>query len=176
MRALRLDYSDTPRPRPLSTIVLVVGLTLVAFALLEYRAAREELATQETKTAEIRKSGKRSTSSTVRGNPKDVEASAREYKQAQLALQRLALRWNDLFTALESTRPTGVALLAIEPDLGKSIVKLTAEAKTAEDMLDYVERLQSAGGLADVVLTSHQIKPSDPLQPMRFVVLASWVK
>jgi hypothetical protein len=53
---------------------------------------------------------------------------------------------------------------------------LTAEAKTADDMLDYVERLQAAGGLADVVLASHQIKQSDPLQPMRFVVLASWVK
>ena len=175
MRALRLDYSDTPRPRPLSTIVLVIGLALATFALLEYRAAREQLGAQEARTAEIRKSGKRSTS-TVRANPRDLEASAREYKQAQLALQRLALRWNELFTALESTRPAGVALLAIEPDPGKSIVKLTAEAKTAEDMLDYVERLQTAGGLADVVLTGHQIKPSVPLQPMRFVVLASWVK
>jgi hypothetical protein len=112
----------------------------------------------------------------VRANSRDIEASAQEYRQAQLALQRLSLRWNDLFAALESTRPGGVALLAIEPDPGKSVVKLTAEAKSAEDMLDYVERLQRAGGLADVALASHQVKPSDPLQPVRFVVLASWVK
>jgi hypothetical protein len=112
----------------------------------------------------------------VRATPKELEASAQEYRLAQLALQRLSLRWNELFAALESTRPSGVALLAIEPDPGKSSLKLTAEAKTADDMLDYVERLQSAGGLADVVLASHQIKQGDPLQPLRFVVLASWVK
>jgi hypothetical protein len=105
-----------------------------------------------------------------------VEASAQEYQLAQLALQRLSLRWNELFAALESTRPAGVALLAIEPDPRKSTVKLTAEAKTAEDMLDYVERLQTTGGLADVALASHQVKPSDPLQPLRFVVLASWAR
>ena len=175
MRALRLEYGGNPAAHPLGTVVLVIGFLLGVFVLVQYRAAREELTTQEVKTAEIRKSDKRGAPA-VRGNPRDLEASAQEYKLAQVALQRLSLRWNDLFSALESTRPTGVALLAIEPDPAKSVVKLTAEAKTADDMLDYVERLQAAGGLTDVVLASHQIKQSDPLQPMRFVVLASWAK
>jgi hypothetical protein len=136
---------------------------------------REEVSAQEARTAEIRKTGKR-TATSVRSTPREIEAEAQEFKSAQLALQRLLVRWEDLFSALESTRADGVALLAIEPDPGKSVVKLTAEAKTPEDMLAYVERLQGSGGFGDVVLASHQIKVSDPLQPMRFVVLASWVK
>lgn len=175
MRALRLGYCTTPRSARLGAILLLVGLLLAAVALLDYRAVREELAAQETRIAEIRKSDKRSGAS-VRGSAGGAVAAAQELKLAQLALQRLSLRWDDLFSALESARAGGVALLAIEPDPGKSIVKLTAEARSAEDMLDYVERLQAVGGLADVVLASHQLKASDPLQPLRFVVVASWIK
>ena len=81
-----------------------------------------------------------------------------------------------LFAALESARVDGVALLAIEPDPGKSTLRLSAEAKSADEMLDYVERLQAAEGLADVVLQSHQIKQGDPLQPLRFGVSAAWAR
>ena len=156
-------------------MLLVAGAAAAGVALLEYRAVHEELVLQEARTAEIRKAGKRNVAS-VRSNPRELEAAAQEYRLAQRALQRLSLRWDELFTALEATRTNGVALLAIEPDPGKSIVKLTAEAKSPDDMLDYVERLQAGGGLTDVALASHQVKPSDPLRPVRFVVLASWLK
>jgi hypothetical protein len=175
MRALRLDYLATRQSSPLGTVVLLVGLVLATLALLEYRAVRDELSDQQSRAGELRKSGKRSAAVATQG-PRDLEAAAQEVKLAQAALQRLALRWDALFVALESARANGVALLAIEPDPGKNVVKLTAEAKSADDMLDYVERLQAAEGLADVTLASHQIKPSDPLQPLRFAVIAAWVK
>ena len=155
--------------------MLMAGVALAAWAVLEYRTVYEALSVQEARTAEMRKAGKR-TAASVRSATHDADATAREFKVAQLALQRLALRWDELFNALESTRTQGVALLAIEPDSARGIVKLTAEARTPEDMLDYIERLQNVKGLAEVVLASHQVKPSDPLQPTRFVALASWVK
>ena len=175
MRALHLDYISTRAASPLAIAFLIVGLVLATLALLEYRAVRDELTDIEMRAGELRKSDKRSAAIASQG-PRDMEAAAQEVKLAQAALQRLALRWDALFVALESARADGVALLAIEPDPGKNVVKLTAEAKSAEDMLGYVERLQSAEGLADVTLASHQIKPSDPLQPLRFAVVAAWVK
>ena len=174
MRALHLDYRTTSRPVALGRILLAVGLAVAALALFEYRAAREEVAAYEIRVADIRKSEKRRATS-VRGSPGDVAASAQELKVAQLAVKRLSLRWDELFTTLESARVEGVALLAIEPDPGKNVIKLTAEARSALEMLDYVERLQAAGGLGDVVLASHQIKAGDPLQPLSFVVVASWM-
>jgi hypothetical protein len=175
MRALHLDYFSTRAASPLAIIFLIAGLVLATWALLEYRAVRIELADVETRAGELRKSDKRSAAIASQG-PRDLEAAAQEVKLAQAALQRLALRWDALFVALESARANGVAVLTIEPDPAKNVVKLTAEAKSAEDMLGYVERLQAAGGLADVTLASHQIKPSDPLQPLRFAVVAAWVK
>ena len=94
MRALRLEYGGNAVAHPLGTVGPVIGVLLGVFVLVQYRAAREELATQEIKTAEIRKSGKRGAPA-VRANPRDLEASAQEYKLAQVALQRLSLRWTN---------------------------------------------------------------------------------
>lgn len=175
MRALSLDYVAPRQSSPLGTVLLLVGIVLATMAAVEYREVRDELLVQESRAGEIRKSGKRSAAITNQG-PRDLEATAQEARLARIALQRLALRWDELFAALESASASGVALLAIEPDPAKSMVKLTAEAKSAEAMLDYVKRLQSAEGLADVTLASHQIKPNDPVQPLRFAVTAAWVR
>ena len=155
--------------------MLIVGLVLTASALHEYSTVRDELAVETSRIEALRKSGKRSAAVATLA-PRDAEAAASEVKLAQATLQRLALNWDALFVALESARVTGVALLAIEPDPGKNVVKLTAEAKSAEDMLGYIERLQAAEGLSDVILASHEIKPSDPHQPLRFSVTAGWVR
>lgn len=175
MRALRLDYVATRDASRLGAIVLVAGVLLATLALFEYSAVREELSAEASRAAEIRKSGKRSAAVSP-GSAGDLETAAQEVRQAQLALQRLSLRWDSLFAALESARVDGVALLAIEPDPAKSTLRLSAEAKSADEMLDYVERLQAADGLADVVLQSHQVKQGDPLQPLRFAVIAAWAR
>jgi hypothetical protein len=174
MRSLRLDYCARPRPSTLGTVLLLAGLTFAALALLDYHQVQEELALQQARTAEARHAGKRAPARAP--SPASVEASAQEFRAAQLALRRLSLRWDELFVALESTRTAGVALLAIEPDPGKGLLKVTAEARTPQAMLDYVEQLQNVGGLADVVLTSHQVRAGDPQKPTRFILLASWVK
>ena len=175
MRALRLDYVATRETSRAGAGMLIAGVVIATLALLEYRAVREELSAQQLRVAEIRTVGKRSAVNAA-SSPRDLDVALQEVKQAESALQRLSLRWDDLFVALESARSNGVALLTIEPDPGKKVVKLTAEAKSADDMLDYVERLQAAAGLADVTLASHQIKQGDALQPLRFGVVAAWVK
>lgn len=175
MRALRLDYCVSPEKSRAGAVVLVVGVLLATAAFLEYRALREELPAWESKVAEIRKSGQRSASGAPRDS-RELETVAREVKAAHAAIQRLSLPWDKLFGALESARTSGVALLVIEPDPGKGTVKLTAEARSDTDMLDYVERLQAADTLADVSLAGHQTKPGDPLKALRFVVIAAWAK
>ena len=176
MRALDLDYCAAPRARSVGTMLLLIGVLLASVALFDYREMREELSMQEMKIAEIRQSAKRTATGERRDSSGADEAAAQELKTAHQALQRLAFRWEDLFAALESAPADGVALLAVEPDPEKGLVKITAEARSAEDMLEYVERLQKADRLADVMLANHQLKTSEPLQPMRFVVVASWLR
>ena len=175
MRALGLDYIATGRTHQIGAVLLVVGVLLVTFALLQYRSVHNQVSAHQSALAEIRKTEKRAQENAP-GSPRDLDGIAHEVTLAKQALQRLALPWDDLFLALESTPVNGIALLAIEPDSDKNTVKLTAEAKSAEDMLDYVVRLQAVVGLADVTLANHQIKQNDPLRLLRFAVVASWVK
>jgi hypothetical protein len=174
MRALTLDYHAKARKFPLGGVVLVAGALSAAFMFQEYRTLEQELSTWEAKVTEIRKSAKRGATGAP-AKPRELEATALEVKAARAAIQRLLLPWDTLFSALESVRTTDVALLAIEADPDKRTVKLTAEAKSDTDMLNYVEQLQAANGLADVALASHQAKQDDPLKPLRFVVVASWM-
>jgi hypothetical protein len=175
MRALALDFSARPRRHSIATTLLLIGALLASVALFEYRTLREELSVQEMKIAELRQAAKRS----GRGNQAasgDAAAAAQELKVVHQAVQRLAFRWHDIFDALESAPVDGVALLAVEPDPAKGLVKISAEARSAEDMLEYVKRLQKADRLADVTLANHQLRTSEPLQPLRFVVVASWMR
>ena len=173
MRALDLDYQAGARRSGIGTVVLAAGVLMATVALAEYRSVREEQAAWESRVAEVRATAKRGEAGTARVS-RDRDAAAQEIRLARLALQRLSARWTELFGALESARSDGVALLAIEPDPGRSTVKLTAEARSPEHMLAYVERLQGADILADVTLASHQIRESAPGKPLRFAVVASW--
>jgi hypothetical protein len=48
-----------------------------------------------------------------------------------------------LHDAVQAATPASIALLALEPDARKkSSVRITAEAKSSDDMIAYVERLQ----------------------------------
>jgi Tfp pilus assembly protein PilN len=92
------------------------------------------------------------------------------------AIQQLNLPWRDLFSAIESATPANVALLAIEPDAKKHTLKETAEAKTSDDMIGYVEQLKKQGLFSNVLLTKHEINEQDPNKPIRFQLEAEWIE
>lgn len=92
------------------------------------------------------------------------------------AIQQLNLPWRDLFSAIESATPATIALLAIEPDAKKHVLKATAEAKTSDGMIGYVELLKKQGLFSNVLLTKHEINEQDPNKPIRFQLEAEWIE
>lgn len=90
------------------------------------------------------------------------------------AIFQLNLPWNDLFNTLESATPSHIALLTIEPDAKKNLVKGTAEAKTSEDMIAYIRLLKQQKFFIDVILLKHEIIEQDINKPLRFQFLAQW--
>ena len=54
------------------------------------------------------------------------------------------------------------------------MLKLTAEAKGKNAMLDYVDRLQAAQPLQRVMLESHEVQVQVAEKPVRFIVTAAW--
>jgi Tfp pilus assembly protein PilN len=53
------------------------------------------------------------------------------------------------------------------------MLKLTAEARSREAMLEYVRRIAQTKGLSNVYIVSHQVQTEDPSRPIQFSVQAS---
>ena len=66
-------------------------------------------------------------------------------KSAQAAVRQLALPWAQLIDSLERAAMKEVALLNIQPDAQNRVLRVTAEARRQEQMLDYLRRLSATG-------------------------------
>jgi hypothetical protein len=53
-------------------------------------------------------------------------------------------------------------------------VRVSAEARTLELALHYVERLQSSRSLEYPMLDRHEIRSTDPQRPVRFELTGLW--
>ena len=99
------------------------------------------------------------------------EAQANAVNAAVLQLNQ---PWRGLHDAIQAATPAGIALLALEPDAKKSSVRITAEARSSDDMIAYVARLQDVDWFNAVLLTRHEISEQDPNRPIRFQIDAQW--
>lgn len=90
------------------------------------------------------------------------------------AIMQLNLPWRELQDAVAAATPQNVALLALEPDARKHVLKLTAEARSSDDMVGYIEQLKEQELFSSVVLTRHEINDQDPNRPLRFQIEAEW--
>ncbi|UUZ49987.1 hypothetical protein LP420_07885 [Massilia sp. B-10] len=55
---------------------------------------------------------------------------------------QLNLPWRALHDAIGAATPPEIAMLALEPDARKRTMKITAEAKSSDAMIGYVEELK----------------------------------
>jgi Tfp pilus assembly protein PilN len=102
------------------------------------------------------------------------KASPQEIAAVRETVQRLSLRWDELFMALESAANDRVALVAIEPDLRAGTVKISGDGKDYLSALSYVANLSRTEGLGAVQLVRHEQKANDPSGPVSFAVSAAW--
>lgn len=171
MQALSLDYERKPRrgSRPGVLVLLLGVIAMLIVADLAVEANREKAEAQATlgRTDPDR-------APVARGGERETKRTGEEMKIADSIAGRLTLPWTDLFDALESSSNNTVALLALEPDLPKRVLRITAEARNKADMLAYVGRLNEDSRLLNVHLMDHQLQAQTPGEPVRFSVQASW--
>lgn len=90
------------------------------------------------------------------------------------AVRELNLPWNDFFQAIEAHVGERVALLSLEPDAANRTVRISAEAKSADVMLDFVAALAHESPFQKVQLSHHEINEGDRNKPFRFAIDAGW--
>jgi hypothetical protein len=173
MRRLELDFHAVPSRPWAAMLCMSSALALSALALVQHqRAAGELLRWQEALT--IRQSAPLREPKPPAEAQKRTAAQVREFAAANSVIRKLVLPWEDLFKAVEQASGNDIALLAIEPDATKKVIKLTAESHSAQSMLAFILRLQRSPALAGVLLQRHDVQLKDPDKPLRFIILARW--
>lgn len=166
MRALDLDLVRR-RPAWPGWAMLAVGITLAAEALIGTVNLRDDV-----ERAQRKREAPRLAVPTVR-QPVS-EQTQRELDAARLILRELALPWDALFGAIETSNDNSTALLAIEPDAGKRVVRISGEARNYLAVLNFMTRLEKAQPLGSVHLLSHQVREDVAERPVQFTLSATW--
>lgn len=170
MARLALDYQRGIRSFPwFGAVLLMSALAVLALTGIYYEELAGKAVSWEVKAGQAIKPGPRTA-----GSQHGAADTALEIKHANEILQQLTLPWGKLFQAVESSSGNEVALLAMEQDAEKHVVKISGEARNIAAVLDYIERLAAHEVFSSIYLQSHQIQQRDPEKPVRFALLAAW--
>jgi Tfp pilus assembly protein PilN len=166
-KPLQLDFVvPRRRGRALGIAVLAVSLAVAGGLVFKYRETQQRL--QQLAAAEALLSGARPAPVIPR------ERLEGEMKSAQATVRQLALPWAQLIDSLERAATKEVAVLHIQPDAQSRVLRVTAETRREERMLEYLRRLGATGNFVEVHLVSHQVREDDPQRPIQFSVQASF--
>jgi Tfp pilus assembly protein PilN len=167
-RRLELDFVVPPRrPRWIGWLVLAVSLFIAGDMLYRYREA--QLALERLETARELLGAERRAPPALSGERLDEH-----WKNAEGVIRQLALPWAGLIETLERAAHRDVAVLQLQPEAERRVLRLTAEARREDAMLEYLRGLAAARGFEEVHLLSHQVREDDPQRPLQFTVQASF--
>jgi len=101
----------------------------------------------------------------------------RSAAEAAAVVRELDVPWTRLLAELEAAghdSAATVALLSVEPDPAKQLVRITAEVRAMPDALAYLRRLEKITVLRHPALESHERRKDDPEHPLRVTLSAGW--
>lgn len=178
MKTGRLQLDFAPHARRVSRLgvaMLLASLAIFGVSAFELTQVLRTNARQTELLAALdaRQGSLALSDETKRPPPADPAELART-RAVRLVAQNLVTPWADLLESLESAPNRSVALLSVEPSVAKRSLRLTAEARTSQDMLAYLAALQRDERLGAVVLVSHQVQAQVPGAPVRFQIQAAW--
>lgn len=174
MSKLRLDYQRSIKPFPWEgVLLLVLALAVMVASGIYYRNLSVQADLLESGVEQRERAAQRQLPGRRQGEHTTV-AMALEVKRANEVLRQLSLPWYGLLQTIESAGGKDVALLGLEPDTEKRLVKISGEAKNIAAMLDYIKQLENQDLFGNVYLQSHHIQLQDPERPVRFVLVAVW--
>lgn len=181
MRPTRIDFAPPSlrrllfqtSPRMLSLLAAALTTcTLAGFHGWHYLEQQREL--DALRAALAARAAAPAPAAAAAAAPRKIVVPEQQAKAVNEAILQLNLPWRDLYEAVRAATPATVALLALEPDAKRHTLRLTAEAKSSDEMFAYVGKLQEQEWFTSVVLVRHEVAEQDPNRPLRFQVSAQW--
>jgi len=164
---IELGFVPPRRNVPMGWPLLALGLAATMSAGVLLRSAQAERATYASALAASGGAG----SPSLAGGASPMDARAA--RAAAGVARDLQVPWAQMLAVLESVQSRDVTLLAVEPSAVLHNVRITAEAKSADAMLNFVDALRGQS-FPEATLASHQLEAQVPGKPVRFTIQARW--
>jgi len=176
MKPMLIDFATPGWRRTLHRVhpgVLAAGaaglLLCVAAGTLALQNAKDKEAREQQLSAVRQKAAAAAPARLPEVTIPEAQASA-----VNTAVLQLNLPWRAMQDAVAAATPPTIALVALEPDARKQVLKITAEARNADDMVAYIEQLKQEEFFTGAGLVRHEINAGDPNRPIRFQIEAQW--
>ena len=167
---ISVDFSGRRRRQTVAGVILLaVGVLATTTAFLGYRQLEASRAGLELKYAEASRRNQR--------DPAQQRRNAALNEEGTHIAQELGKSWTPLLAELEAASHDSagdIALLSVEPDDAKHLVRVSGESRDLTRVLAYLGRLQSSVLLRHPMLESHEVRSDDPQHPVRFALSAEW--
>jgi hypothetical protein len=168
MRRLELDFHRSPRPSPWGWALLLGSLISVVVLLLAHRQISDEASRHRATITRVEARLPGASLSTAAPAADATLTAARRVTDQQQQ------PWAELFAALEAADNKDVAVLTLDPEPARGVLKIQAEARNLGAMLAYHRRLEAGGALRQVVLQAHDFEKEATEAPVRFHLVANW--
>lgn len=174
MRRLDLDFQRGRRTGPLGWTLLLCGVLLAGLVLLQRQEIAVETASRERELHRLERLLQRDGDAWAPLSAAESRAQDATLAEMRRVSAQMNLPWGQLFGTLEAIRMEDVALLSLAPDARKRKLRISAEARSLEAMLEFHRRLEQSDNLSDVSLLNHEVLAQEPERPVRFNLLATW--
>lgn len=145
-----------------------VAAMICASSLLAYVGWLSTQAAQQLSATQSRVDELQQTSNLNRSATRTALSLSPEQRDTWNQITRqLNTPWASLLDALESATPEGIALVSIEPDVRHNSIRLQAEAKTLDALLQYAQALKAVDLFDDVTPIKHEVNEQDANRPFR---------
>jgi hypothetical protein len=134
---------------------LVVGLT--AFNVVEVirlTAAQQSLGARAADyEAQAERMRQEAAQLRAKVDPRELQVVAAAAREANTVIDQRVFSWTDLMTQFEATLPRDVRITAISPrsDGDRLIIGVAVQARSVEDLDEFVEALEDAGRFRNVL-------------------------
>lgn len=175
---LRFPYREQSAPL-LDAILLLLGVLAVAAVYWQFRHTAEEASVWSNRVERMEKQQQQKTAPRLRATSRIREFGQeiqKEIAQANTVLDQLNLPWEALFDSIEMAATEDIALLSLQPNVINRTLRLSGEAKSMAELLDFVEALERESALENVHLLNYKIKQDDPHRPIIFLLNAVWIQ
>ena len=175
---LRFPYREQSAPQ-LDFALLLVGLLIIVAVYFQFRHQAEEINFWSNRVERMEKQQQQKTSPRTRTTSRIREFSQeiqKEIVQANAILDQLNLPWEMLFDSIEHAATEDIALLSLQPNFSNRSLRLSGEAKSMAELLDFVEALERELVFENVHLLNYKIKQENPQRPIIFLLNAEWIQ